>query len=96
MAKYDSHETPNIYLNLNAISLHDQQQFRLNKITEIKDYFVADLKERELMRKRLSKYISSFDYFDNSLIVSFVATSSISIALFAAVIRAPVGKCKFS
>ena len=48
------------------------------------------------MRKRLSKYISSFDYFDNSLIVSFVATSSISIALFAAVIRAPVGKCKFS
>ena len=96
MAKYDSHETPNIYLNLNAISLHDQQQFRLNKITEIKDYFVADLKERELMRKRLSKYISSFDYFDNSLIVSFVGTSSISIALFAAVIRAPVGKCKFS
>ena len=81
---------------MNAISLHDQQQFRLNKITEIKDYFVADLKERELMRKRLSKYISSFDYFDNSLIVSFVATSSISIALFAAVIRAPVGKCKFS
>ena len=81
---------------MNAISLHDQQQFRLNKITEIKDYFVADLKERELMRKRLSKYISSFDYFNNSLIVSFVATSSISIALFAAVIRAPVGKCKFS
>ena len=81
---------------MNAISLHDQQQFRLNKITEIKDYFVADLKERELMRKRLSKYISSFDDFDNSLIVSFVATSSISIALFAAVIRAPVGKCKFS
>ena len=81
---------------MNAISLHDQQQFRLNKITEIKDYFVADLKEWELMRKRLSKYISSFDYFDNSLIVSFVATSSISIALFAAVIRAPVGKCKFS
>ena len=96
MAKCDSHETLNIYLNLHAISLHDQQQFRLNKITEIKDYFVADLKERELMRKRLSKYISSFDYFDNSLIVSFVATSSISIALFAAVIRAPVGKCKFS
>ena len=47
------------------------------------------------MRKRLSKYIASFDYFDNSLIVSFIATSNISIALFATVIRAPVGKCKF-
>ena len=45
MAECDSHETLNIYLNLNAILLHDQQQFRLNKITEIKDYFVADLKE---------------------------------------------------
>ena len=49
-------ETNSIYPNL-----HDQQ-FRLNKINEIKDYFVAKIKERELMSKRLSKYISSFDY----------------------------------
>ena len=45
-------ETNNIYPNL-----HDQQ-FRLNKINEIKDYFVAEIKERELMSKRLSKYIA--------------------------------------
>ena len=42
-----------IYPNLNAILLSDQQQFRLNKINEIKDYFVAEIKERELMSKRL-------------------------------------------
>ena len=35
---------------------------------EIKDYFVAEIKERELMSKGLSKYIASFDYFDKSLI----------------------------
>ena len=42
----------------------DNQQFRLNKINQIKDYFIAEIKERELMSKRLSKYIASFDYFD--------------------------------
>ena len=43
------------------------------------------------MSKRLSKYIASFDYFDNSLIALSVTTRSISIALFATVIGAPVG-----
>ena len=72
-------------------SLNDQQQFRLNKINETKYYFVAEIKERELMSKRLSKYIASFDYFDKSLIVLSVTTGSISIASFATVIGAPVG-----
>ena len=31
----------------------DQQQLRLNKIDEINDYFVAEIKKRELMSKRL-------------------------------------------
>ena len=78
-------ETHNIYPNL-----HDQQ-FRLNKINEIKDYFVAEIKERELMSKRISKYIYSFDYFAKSLIFLSVTTGSISIASFSTVIGAPVG-----
>ena len=86
----DSHETHNMYPNLN-IPLNDQQHFRLNKINEIKDYFVAEIKERELMSKRLSKYIASFDCFDKSLVILFVTTGSISIASFVTVIGAPVG-----
>ena len=35
------------------------------------------------MRKRLSKYIASFDCFGKSLIVLSVTTGSVSIALFA-------------
>ena len=69
----------------------DDQQFRLNKINEIRDYFVAEIKERESMSKRLSKYLAFFDYFDKSLIVLSVRTGSISIASFATVIGAPVG-----
>ena len=91
MAVSSSAETPNMYPNLNVILLNDQQQFRLNKFNEIKDYFVVDIKEREIMSKRLSKYIAFFDYFGKSLIVLAVTTSSISIASFATVIGAHVG-----
>ena len=38
----------------------NNQQFRLNKISEIKDYFITEIKERELMSKEISKYISFF------------------------------------
>ena len=43
------------------------------------------------MSKQLSKYIASFDYFDESLILLPVTTGSISIASFATVIAVPVG-----
>ena len=90
MTEQNSKESHNIYPNL-VVPLSDQQQFRLNKINRIKSYFVTAIKERELMSKRLSKYIASFDYFDKSLIVLSVTTGSISIASFATVIGAPVG-----
>ena len=87
MAEYNSHETHNIYPNL-GVSLSNQQQFTLNKINEIKDYFVAENTESELVSERLSKYIASFDYFVKSLIVLSV---TICIVSFATVIGAPVG-----
>ena len=88
--KHNFHETPNMYPNLSA-NISDDQQFRLNKINEIKDYFTAEIRERELMSKNSNKYIASFEYFDKSLIVLSLATASISSASFATVIGAPVG-----
>ena len=38
----------------------NNQQFRLNKNSEIEEYFIAKIKERKLMSKKLSKYISFF------------------------------------
>ena len=46
MAEYN---TPNIYPSLN------DQQFRLNKTSEVRDYFITEIKEREFMSKKLSK-----------------------------------------
>ena len=68
----------------------NNQQFRLNKISEIEDYFIAEIKERELMSKKLSKYIYFFDYFDKYLIVLSVTSGGVSIASFATVIGAPI------
>ena len=84
--KHDFHKTPNIYANIS-----NNQHFRLNKINEIEDYFIVEIRERELLSKNLSKYIASFEYLDKSLIVLSVSTSSICITSFAIAIGAPVG-----
>ena len=44
----DFNKTPIIYLNLSTILLNEQQ-FRINKINEIKDDFLAEIRERELI-----------------------------------------------
>ena len=77
----NSHETSNL----------NNQQFRRNKINEIKGYFIDEIKERELMSERLSKYNASFDYFDKSLIVLSATSGSVSTASFAIVIGTSVG-----
>ena len=52
-------EAPNMYPNSN-----DQQQLRFNKINKVKDYTIPEIREKEFMCKKLSKYIASFDNFD--------------------------------
>ena len=41
MTECDSYEAHNIYPNLD-----NQQQFRLNKINEIKDFYIAEIKQK--------------------------------------------------
>ena len=84
--KHDFNETPNMYPNIS-----NDQQFRQNKINEIKDFFTAEIRERELMNKNLSKYITFVEYLEKSIIVLSVATGRISIASFATAIGVPVG-----
>ena len=69
----------------------NNQLFRMNKISEIEDYFITEIKEREPMSKKLGKYIYFFYYFDKSLIVLSVTSGDVSIATFTTVIGIPVG-----
>ena len=71
--KHDFHKAPNMYPNLNA-NISNEQQFRLNKINEIKDYLLTEIREKELISKNLSKYFASFEYFSKSLIF-FICSS---------------------
>ena len=57
--EHNFYKTPNMCPNLNA-NISNEQQFRLNKINEIKDYFLAEIRERELISTNISKYISSW------------------------------------
>ena len=66
------------------------QQFRLNEINEIENYFIYEIKKRELMSKRRSKYLASFHYFDKFLIVLSATSGSIFIASFATAFGTPV------
>ena len=77
--------------NISNKSNLNNQQFRLNIISEIEDSFIAETKERKLMSKKLSRYMSFFDCFDKSLIVLSVTSGGVSIASFATVIGSPIG-----
>ena len=70
MDKYNSidfHKTPNMYPNPSA-NIPNETQIRLNKINKIKDYLLAEIREKELISKNLSKYIAAFECFSKSLI----------------------------
>ena len=41
--------------------LDNAMQISLDKINEIKDYFIDEIFERETMNKRFSKYVAAFD-----------------------------------
>ena len=51
--EHDFHKKPNMYSNLSS-NISNEQQLRLKKINEIKDYLLAEIRERELIRKNLS------------------------------------------
>ena len=84
--KHDFHKTTNKYPNIS-----NDQQFRLKKINEIKDFFLAEIREREPISKNIDKYIASLEYFDKSLNVLSILAGSSSFASFATVIGARAG-----
>ena len=52
----DFNKTQNIYPNLSP-NISNEQQFRLKKINEIKDYFLGVIRERKLISKNLSNIL---------------------------------------
>ena len=76
----------------NEISeLKDLTKYRLEEISKIKDYFNAEIKERQDIVKKISKYVVAFDYADKLFITLSASFGTLSIASYATIFGIPVG-----
>ena len=76
---------------MNNLKLTDVNNYRLNQIDKIKDYFNNEINERKYIIKKLNKYIVSFDYLDKIFITLSASFGTFSIASHATVVGIPVG-----
>ena len=76
---------------INKINLSEQTKFPLSETIGIENYFDQESNQRKSYSKKVSKYITAFDYIDKILIVLSVATGEVSIMSFASIVGAPVG-----
>ena len=81
---------------IDKTNLTDQTKIRLDKITEIENYFHQEINQRKLCSKKLSKYVAAFDYIGKILIVLGATSGGVSIISFTSVVGAPVGKASAS
>ena len=76
---------------INKSKLQEQTKFRLNEITGIENYFYQEINQQKTYSKKLSRYVTIFDYIDKILIILSATTGGISIISFTTTIGAPVG-----
>ena len=76
---------------IDKTKLSDQTKFRLYEIKKIEIYFINEINQQKTYSKKLSRYVTIFDYIDKILIVLSVTSSGVSIISFTSIIGAPVG-----
>ena len=76
---------------INKRNLSEQIKFRLSKTIGLENYFHQEINQRKSYSKKLSKYVTAFDYIDKVLIVLSATSSGVSIISFTSIIGAPVG-----
>ena len=76
---------------INKINLSEQTKFQLSEIIGIKIYFHQEINQRKSYSKKLSKYLTAFDYINNVLIVLSATSGGGSIIWFTSIVGAPVG-----
>ena len=67
---------------IDKADLCEQTKFRLDEISKIEDYFTEEINQKKSCSKKLSKYVTIFDYKDKILIVLSATTGGISIISF--------------
>ena len=67
---------------IDQTKLTDQTKFRLYEIKKIDNRFVNDINQQKTYSKKLSRYVTIFDYIDKILIILSATTSGVSIISF--------------
>ena len=62
------------------------QEFRLKKIDEIRNYLIEEINRNELMSKKRKNYCRILNYIDHSLIAISTITGCVSISAFASLV----------
>ena len=55
-------------IEIDKTNLIDQTKYRLNEITKIENFFIEEINQRKSYIKKLSKYVTTFDYVEKVLI----------------------------
>ena len=76
---------------INKINLSKQAKFQLSETIVIENYFHQEINQRKPYSKKLSKYVTAFDYIDNVLIVLSATSGGVSIISVTSIVGAPVG-----
>ena len=76
---------------IDKTKLSDQTKYRLCEIKKIENYFINEINERKSCSKKLSKYVTIFDYIEKILIVLSATSSGVSIISFISIIGVPAG-----
>ena len=64
---------------INKTNLSEQTKFRLGQIIGIEHYLHEEINQRKSCSKKLSKYVTAFDYIDKILIVLSAASSRVCV-----------------
>ena len=76
---------------MNNLELADINNYRLNEINKVKEYFDNEIKERKDIIKKLNKYTVTLDYLDKIFITLSASFVTLSVTTHATVLGIPLG-----
>ena len=64
---------------IDKTDLSEQKKIQLDEISKIENYSIEEINQRKSCCKKLSKYLTTFDYIDKILIILSATTGGVSI-----------------
>ena len=81
---------------INKTNISEQTKYRLSEITRIENYFHQEINQAKPCIKKLSRYVTAFDYIDKILAFLSATTGIVSTISFTSVVGASVGMASAS